>query len=499
MSEVHMTGGASSPAERYRVLLEIAQALGSTMGTNELYGAIHGETSRVLEVDGFYVSLLNRGADQATVAFWAEGGSSSSEETTYPADESPVFRTRRAVLVHDRLEDDSLVVLGAGGRESTRSAISAPMRVGGQVVGAISAQSYRAHAYDESDLELLQGIADLAAMAAQNAGHITTLETRRREAEAMEDIVRTLVSSLDGEDVLSGVIAAVEQLLPASGAAVWLPTKGGDGIRLARSVGSLAADRADPGVLDGRLALLLGEGPDVVAVEDPTTDPRLADALEFRLGLGPLILAPLFPGQDNHGMLVVQLREGVSLDDDAVGLVRRLAGHAAVALRNADLHARLRELSLTDPLTGLPNRRHLEIHLEREFAAAQRGRALSVVLFDLDNFKRYNDAFGHLAGDKVLTALGEVLTGATRTMNLVARYGGDEFVAVLSTTPIEGARLHASRVEEEVRHHPGLRPHGVTITSGAAAFDPSMKSIHDLVRAADQDMYRTKEARRVET
>jgi len=498
MSEVDVKGGGSSPAERYQVLLEIAQYLGSTTGTNQLYRAIYRETSRVLAVDGFYVSLLNRSSDQATVVFWAEGESSCADDTSYLADESPVFRAGKAVLVHDGLEDHSLLVLGAGGTESTRSAISAPMRVGGQVVGAISAQSYRAHAYDESDRELLQGIADLAAVAALSAEHIASLETRRREAEAMEDIVRSLVSSLDGEDVLTGVVGAVEQLLPSCGAAVWLIAEGGDGVRLAKSVGTLAFEHAHLGVLNGRLALLLQDGTEVLTIEDPTSDPRLGDPIELRLGPGPVILAPLFTGQDSRGMLVAQLREGVALNDDAIGLVRRLAGHAAVALRNADLHARLKELSLTDPLTGLPNRRHLEIHLEREFAAAQRGRALSVVLFDLDNFKRYNDAFGHLAGDKVLTALGEVLTGATRTMNLVARYGGDEFVAVLSTTPIEGARLHASRVEEEVRHHPGLRPHGVTITSGAAAFDPSMQSIHDLVRAADQDMYRTKETRRGE-
>jgi PleD family two-component response regulator len=80
-----------------------------------------------------------------------------------------------------------------------------------------------------------------------------------------------------------------------------------------------------------------------------------------------------------------------AFDDDDAHLIERLAGHASVALKNARLHASLQALSLTDPLTGLPNRRHLEIHLGQELAAAQRGRKLSVVLFDLDNFKTYND------------------------------------------------------------------------------------------------------------
>jgi diguanylate cyclase (GGDEF)-like protein len=135
------------------------------------------------------------------------------------------------------------------------------------------------------------------------------------------------------------------------------------------------------------------------------------------------------------------------------------------------------------------------MHLAREFAAAQRGRRLSVVLFDLDNFKQYNDAFGHLAGDGVLEAMGEVLTGETRAMNLVARYGGDEFVAVLSDTSREGAHLHATRVAAQVSRHPALGPHGIGVTFGVAEFTEGMGNVKDLVRAVDEEMYRAKAAR----
>jgi diguanylate cyclase (GGDEF)-like protein len=118
-----------------------------------------------------------------------------------------------------------------------------------------------------------------------------------------------------------------------------------------------------------------------------------------------------------------------------------------------------------------------------------------VVLFDLDGFKQYNDTLGHLAGDEVLSAVGEVLSGETRAMNLVARYGGDEFLAVLSDTSLEGARQNAMRVAERVARHPSLGPVGITLSAGVAAYGEGTSSVSTLIRAADEDMYRSKAAR----
>lgn len=206
-------------------------------------------------------------------------------------------------------------------------------------------------------------------------------------------------------------------------------------------------------------------------------------------------MAPLNFGDRVTGALAVGVAHDRAFAEEDAHLIERLAGHASVALKNARLHASLQALSLTDPLTGLPNRRHLELHLGQEMAAARRGRKLSVVLFDLDNFKTYNDTLGHLAGDEVLHAMGEVLSGETRAMNLVARYGGDEFLAVLSDTSLEGARQHARRVADRVSRHPSLGPHGITVSAGIAAFDGSADSIKDLIQAADEDMYRSKAAK----
>jgi diguanylate cyclase (GGDEF)-like protein len=173
-----------------------------------------------------------------------------------------------------------------------------------------------------------------------------------------------------------------------------------------------------------------------------------------------------------------------------IRLLERFAFNAAVAVSNARLHQQLRTLSLTDPLTALPNRRHLDIFLQKEFAAAERGRHLTVILFDLDNFKSYNDTEGHQAGDAILVRFGEILNSQTRAMNLAARYGGDEFICVLSDTDQDGGTIHMGRVIGAVRSDTGMG--GVGVTAGMAAYQKEMASPDDLIRAADEDLYRRK-------
>ena len=149
--------------------------------------------------------------------------------------------------------------------------------------------------------------------------------------------------------------------------------------------------------------------------------------------------------------------------------------------------------------TGLPNRRRLQIHLEHEVAAARRGRPVSIAVFDIDRFKHYNDTFGHIAGDDILRAVSGVLSHANRAMNIVARYGGDEFVSVLSETGLDGARLYIERVKDQVEKNDVLASFGISISVGCAEFDPdTMATVNDVFRAADADMYEAKAKRHAE-
>jgi diguanylate cyclase (GGDEF)-like protein len=367
----------------------------------------------------------------------------------------------------------------------------------GRLLGAVSAQSFEPNTYTPEDLDLLQGIADIAAVAIDNAQHIAELEKRRREAEQVEEIGRALTSSLDPKDVLGKVIHAVLGVLDVDGASVWLcDSPMGCVARVAGSGGAIAlpvgltwnlAGTLEEQLMDERLPVVLDDLSDT-----PLVPPDLRTHLQGGSGIG----VPLVVGSRVAGVLTAGSRHPRHFVEDDVAVLQRLARQASVALENARLHSNLQALSLTDPLTGLPNRRRLQIHLDKEVAAAHRGRALVVVMFDLDDFKRFNDSYGHLAGDDILRSFAQILDEENRAMNLVARYGGDEFVSILSEVDLESARPYILRVEQRVAADPIMAEYGVIASVGAAEFDrTTMKTVDDLIQAADSDMYRTKARR----
>ena len=165
-----------------------------------------------------------------------------------------------------------------------------------------------------------------------------------------------------------------------------------------------------------------------------------------------------------------------------------------------------RRLALTDPLTSLPNRRHLERHLDQALAhavfaafhqAGARLRPFSLVLFDVDDFKRLNERHGYVAGDRVLATVGAVLSRVCPNAcpALTARLGGDEFVAILPGKATDQARKAARRMAEAVARDPALSSQGVTVSFGVAAPDATMRHHRELLAAADRDLHRRRAAR----
>ncbi|MFL5301651.1 MAG: GGDEF domain-containing protein, partial [Anaeromyxobacteraceae bacterium] len=178
-----------------------------------------------------------------------------------------------------------------------------------------------------------------------------------------------------------------------------------------------------------------------------------------------------------------------------------LADYAAIALSYARHHERVRELTLVDEHTGLYNARHLHRSLEVEIARAARfSRPVSLLFFDLDRFKRVNDAHGHQCGSALLREVGEVMRATLRTMDVPVRYGGDEFVAVLPESGREQARAAAERLAEAIRSRAFLRARGLevhlTASFGLATYPEDGSGPDELLRAADDAMYRAKAAGR---
>lgn len=487
----------STVGDRYRVLLDIGRTLAGTLSSDDLYAAIHHETARVLEAAGFYVSLYDQARDLATIVYFADFNEVKRVAITYRGSDSEVIRSRGGVLVRDRLDDRSLLHLGQDDSRITRAAISAPMIHKGRLLGAISAQSYEPNTYDTEDMDLLQGIADIAAVAVDNAMHVSELERRRLEAEEIEEIGRVLASSLNPAEVLDKVISSVTDVLKVDGASVWLcDGPGSDVVRVSRSGGTGALPTGLAWQLTGKIADRLLREHQPIVIDDVAASAFVPVHVRKHLKTGSEMAAPLVAGSDVAGVLTAGNTKPRHFGGDDTAALQRLAAQASVALENARLHANLQALSLTDPLTGLPNRRRLQIHLDKEVAAARRGRSLVLILFDLDGFKNFNDTLGHVVGDEILRAFAQILEDYNRAMNLVARYGGDEFVSVLSDADMDGARLYVKRIADRLAGDAFLGSKEVTVSTGMAEFDrATMMTSDDFIHAADVDMYRTKSER----
>lgn len=213
---------------------------------------------------------------------------------------------------------------------------------------------------------------------------------------------------------------------------------------------------------------------------------------------GSVLVVPVMFQRRLLGLLHFRSRDVDAFSEEDRTLFEAVANQAALALANAQLFDKAVELSLTDPLTGLPNRRSLQQRLEQEWAAARRyDRPISLVMLDVDFFKLYNDQHGHLQGDEVLRRLSQVLKANVRRSDAIGRFGGEEFLVVLPEANKEQALSVAQKLRRSVEQadFPGgyLQPLGrVTISCGVATAREDADSLGDLLKAADEAMLTAK-------
>jgi diguanylate cyclase (GGDEF)-like protein len=190
------------------------------------------------------------------------------------------------------------------------------------------------------------------------------------------------------------------------------------------------------------------------------------------------------------------------LERDALAMIGQ---QAALAVTNVQLHAEVAEMAMRDPLTGLFNRRYLDPAVEQLFARRARMSIdervpLAAIMFDLDHFSELNNRHGHQVGDAVLRAFGAVLRSRMRSTDLVARFGGEEFAAILFRASLDDAMRIADEVREQLAATPVLGSLGeelaATVSAGCAAIAPDNESPEDLLRAADVALYMAKRAGR---
>jgi diguanylate cyclase (GGDEF)-like protein len=221
---------------------------------------------------------------------------------------------------------------------------------------------------------------------------------------------------------------------------------------------------------------------------DPAADQWLAALMPKARNL---VIVPLTTEGRTIGMLVVEhkIRAGSRIEQRIVNMLERFASHGALALRNAWLLDEVQELAATDALTRLANRMTFQDTLDSELARADReGGCVTLLMLDIDHFKRLNDTRGHQAGDEVLRRVAATLREQRRQYDTAARYGGEEFCLVMPGLKPEDAVVTAERVREAIAGN-GCE---VTASLGIATYPRDAHSADSLVAAADTALYRSK-------
>jgi diguanylate cyclase (GGDEF)-like protein/putative nucleotidyltransferase with HDIG domain len=327
------------------------------------------------------------------------------------------------------------------------------------------------------------------------------IKSAHQEVYALYEIARTFGSSLDVRNTVEVLVDKVAHVVPFESCVVYIYDELKGYATSAHVVGRNAQILATRCVAPG-------EGVTGFALANRSPINRLHPSLDFA-GLDiereyrSMASLPLFKDEMLLGALSVYSAELDYYTDDHMRLLETVTRLASDALANAMHHAEAESNALTDPLTGLPNARHLALRFDEEASRARRStRSFQVVMLDLDDFKIVNDTYGHKVGDKMLHEMGRIIQAQLREYDFLARYAGDEFVAIvqeLAGNQVEDLR---SRIEATVAdfslHVRGNGQARVGISIGTATYGVEGETLDQLLVAADQAMYRAKSNHKLE-
>ncbi len=317
----------------------------------------------------------------------------------------------------------------------------------------------------------------------------------------LTDVVKTANSILEPRKIIELIMAKVQELIPSEAWSMLMVDEQRRELTFELALGEKGPDVAGFRVKLGEgIAGWVAESGEPVIVNDVRKDPRFTGQIdkETQFRTRSILCAPLTSRGRTLGVVEIINRRGGRFTRADLALLLTLVEPCAIAIENAMLFQRAEQLTITDDLTKLFNSRYLNLYIGREIKRCKRhGIPLSIIFLDLDGFKSINDQHGHLAGSRTLTEVGAILALAVRESDVLARYGGDEFVVVLPETPVDGALVIGERIRRSIEEHAFLREEGldarISASLGIATYPDHALTPEGLIQKADQAMYRVKE------
>ena len=422
-------------------------------------------------------------------------------------------------LYEEAFEVDPALSFGDRTRR-TLSQLFVPVQSGERTIGVLSIQSYQAKAYSESSLEVLRTLANHCAGALERIWAQEALAQMVERLKVLYQATHAISESLDMEQLCDSIHATIEKVMPCDDFVMdgyneqtneIIPIYAVEYPRRRIFTERYFADHGMAGrIVHTRLPILLNSVKDMDSSgidfemygSSPTDDPTRS-----------ILAVPMLLHGKVVGMISAQSYKENAYTAEDQYLLELLAAHAAIAIENARLFAEAQKLADMDPLTGVLSRRKFYELAELEFTRSMRyKKPLSIIMLDVDEFKKFNDKFGHKVGDLVLRQVAMQCKSSLRDVDIFGRVGGEEFLAALPDTDLNHAVMAASRlrkvVEEtdfaEVENISDLTTGDklkkgalkVTVSIGVATCDESCGNIEVVIDHADQAMYSVKHAGR---
>jgi len=480
----------SRRSEELHILNEIGRALSSTLDLDTLFDRIYSEMQRLLDVSSFYIAFFDHKNERVCFELEIVDGDRRPKRARPAGNHLTEYmvRKRQPLLIRDHFAEET-ERLGVKPNQAAGSFCGVPLILYDRAIGVMAVHSMQERAFDEGHIELLRVLASEAGIAIENARLFEEQQKKSRHLMLLNNISSHAITTLNPEEMLSKIAAEIESGLTYDHIGIAILDYSAKELVIQAEAGG----RRDA---EGR-RILLGEGlvgqvarsgqMEMVREVGPST-PR-----PVLPGSVSAIALPVTYGEQLLGVLYVESGEPCEFPEPEVLLLRTLADLFAGALHNALTFQKAQEQAITDGLTGVKTHRFLMEALSSEWKRSTRAnRPFALVLMDLDRFKFVNDFYGHLEGDVVLQRVGHILEQNCRRSDVVARYGGDEFVILMPETTVEQARQLASKLRGWVASDPLLRDKNITASFGIAGFPVHGSTPQELIQVADSSMYLSK-------
>jgi len=492
--------------EEAETLRQATQALSTTLDLQEVFESILRGLQRVVPYDSASVQLLK---DDHLEIIGGYGFPNLDEllGLSFPLDgENPnrqVMASRAPFIVEDAPAVYNAFREEPHAQAGIRAWLGVPLLFGDRLIGMIALDKQMPSFYTEEHARLARAFAAQAAVAIENARLYEETQRRLRELQMLHQASASILSTLELDKTLQLIMDSAVKAIPSAqkGSLHLLDEEHNELVmRAGYGFSPEVMKAATFKVGEGYASWALAHNQPVI-IDNVTTDARfktidLPEVHEEKSA----ICAPLAVKGKTIGTITLDnVTSYRAFDEDDLQLLSAFADQAAIAIENARLFEATKRLAATDPLTGVWNRRHIGERLRTEVARARRfHHSLSVLVMDIDNLKLFNDTYGHVTGDNIIRTVAQAVLTSCREIDIVGRYGGDEFAVILPEADARGAAVVAERILAVLEKEPFQASNGtkvpINISIGAASYPSDSDEADRLFSLADAAMYRAKVA-----